>query len=106
MGIVYCNKNKNSEAEKQSDYSDAFNIEKETIKKIEIFSYPDRLSWDTLRHREIILNNKIDFDTSMINEKVILLKKTQIKELSELIKIHCKVEGVVSPYSSCYMPRT
>lgn len=90
----------------EPDYSDAFTLEKETIKKIEIFSYPDRLAWDTLRHRkEIIRNNKIDFDTSMINERVALLKETQIKELFELIKIHCKIEGDVAPYSSCYMPR-
>ncbi|WP_291152939.1 hypothetical protein [Flavobacterium sp. UBA7680] len=106
LGMVSCNKNKGFEGEREQDYSDAFDLEKEAIKKIEIFSYPDRLSWDTLRHREeIIRNNKIDFDTSMINEKVTLLKETQIKELFDLIKIHCKVEGDVAPYSSCYMPR-
>lgn len=106
LGIISCNKTKNPESEMEPDYSDAFTLEKETIKKIEIFSYPDRLAWDTLRHRkEIIRNNKIDFDTSMINERVALLKETQIKELFELIKIHCKIEGDVAPYSSCYMPR-
>ncbi|KOP36644.1 hypothetical protein DBB36_08570 [Flavobacterium sp. WLB] len=105
LGLASCNKNKAFEGERNLDYSDAFDLEKEAIKKIEIFSYPDRLAWDTLRHKEIIRNNKIDFDTSMINEKVTLLKETQIKELFGLIKIHCKVEGDVAPYSSCYMPR-
>ncbi|WP_129025128.1 hypothetical protein [Flavobacterium sp. YO12] len=103
--MVSCNKNKAFEGERNLDYSDAFDLEKEAIKKVEIFSYPDRLAWDTLRHKEIIRNNKIDFNTSMINEKVTLLKETQIKELFKLIKIHCKVEGDVAPYSSCYMPR-
>jgi len=105
LGIVSCNKNKAFDGERSLDYSDAFDLEKETIKKIEIFSYPDRLAWDTLRHKEIIINNKIDFDTSMINEKVTLLKETEIKELFDLIKIQCKVEGDVAPYSSCYIPR-
>ncbi|MET3027791.1 hypothetical protein ABXT06_14025 [Flavobacterium sp. UW10123] len=107
--LFSCNRNKDLEDEIKSkrelDYSDAFDLEKEAIKKIEILSYPDRLAWDTLRHREIIINNKIDFDTSMVNEKVTLLKETQINELFDLIKIHCKVEGDVAPYSSCYMPR-
>ncbi|WP_426485776.1 hypothetical protein [Flavobacterium sp. 2] len=107
LGIIMfsCNKNKAFEGKINLDYSDAFDLEKETIKKVEIFSYPDRLAWDTLRHKEIIRNNKIDFDTSMINEKVTLLKEDQIKELFDLIKIHCKVKGDVAPYSSCYMPR-
>ncbi|MBF4463815.1 hypothetical protein [Flavobacterium sp. LC2016-12] len=110
LGLISCNKNKDSEGNVEVDqiidYSDNIDFELEQIQKIEIFSYPDRLSWDTLRHREeIIRNNKIDFDTSMINEKITLLKKPKIKELFDLIKNHCKIEGDVAPYSTCYMPR-
>jgi len=107
---ISCNKSKgydeNVEGERPIDYSNNIDFELEQIRKVEIYSYPDRLSWDTIRHREeIIRNNKVDFDTSMINEKITLLKKVQIKELFDLIKNHCKIEGDVAPYSACYMPR-
>lgn len=110
LAFISCNTNKGSgeniEEEKEIDYSDSIDFKLEKIKRVEVFSYPDRLSWDTIRHREeIIRNNKIDFDTSMINEKVTLLKQQQIKELFYLIKIHCKNEGDVAPFSACYMPR-
>jgi hypothetical protein len=78
------------------------------LSKIEFVSYPDRMIWDTigakgekLFYKNLIVNSKLNFDSTMIKERVIL-KSEQLKELSMLLQETCDDQYEAS---ACYMPR-
>lgn len=77
--------------------------------KIEIVSYYDRIMWDTLEYKKespfykiLVDNYKLTFDSTMIQERVVL-KKAQEKELLDLMVCDICVPEEIS--AACYMPR-
>lgn len=77
--------------------------------KIEIVSYYDRIKWDTLEYKKespfykiLVDNYKLTFDSTMIQERVVL-KKAQEKELLDLMVCDTCVPEEIS--AACYMPR-
>jgi hypothetical protein len=77
--------------------------------KIEIVSYYDRIKWDTLEYKKespfykiLVDNYKLSFDSTMIQERVVL-KKAQEKELLDLMICDTCVPEEIS--AACYMPR-
>jgi hypothetical protein len=77
--------------------------------KIEIVSYYDRIKWDTLEYKKespfykvLVDNYKLTFDSTMIQERVVL-KKAQEKELLDLLVCDTCVPEEIS--AACYMPR-
>ncbi|WP_417941892.1 hypothetical protein [Flavobacterium sp. RS13.1] len=77
--------------------------------KIELISYYDRISWDTIKHKgkqpfvkDLVDNYKLTFDTTMIEERV-TLNKIQEKELLNLILCDTCVPEEMS--AACYRPR-
>jgi hypothetical protein len=79
------------------------------ISKIELVSYYDRILWDTLKYKgerpfekELVDNFKLTFDSTMIQERVILNKK-QEKELLNLMVCDTCVPQEMS--AACYNPR-
>lgn len=77
------------------------------IKKIEFLSYPNRMFWDNRNDRqaveygELVINQKIVFDTTLIKERI-SLNQIQTKELYLLLKNKCNVQ---EPIAGCYNPR-
>ena len=78
--------------------------------KIEFISYcGDRIMWDTIGsngknffYKDVVINSKLNFDSTMIKERVIL-NKNQEKELINLMVCDtCEPEELPS---ACYMPR-
>jgi hypothetical protein len=77
--------------------------------KIEIVSYYDRIKWDTLEYKKespfykiLVDNYKLTFDSTMIQERVVL-KKEQEKELLDLMVCDTCVPEEIP--AACYMPR-
>ena len=77
--------------------------------KIELVSYYDRISWDTLKYKEeqpfkkvLVDNYRLTFDSTMIQERVIL-NKIQEKELLNLIVCDTCVPEEIA--AACYRPR-
>jgi hypothetical protein len=77
--------------------------------KIELVSYYNRILWDTLRYKgerpsyKILADNyKLTFDSTMIQERVIL-NKSQEKELLNLMISDACVPEEIS--AACYDPR-
>lgn len=78
------------------------------LAKVELLSYPDRMIWDTISYekkgffyKELADNGKLNFDTTMVKERLIL-NPNQIKELTTLLEGTCSEEEAVA---ACYMPR-
>jgi hypothetical protein len=77
--------------------------------KIEFISYRgDRIIWDTigkgpeLFDKNLVINSKLNFDSTFIQERVVL-NKTQEKELLNLMVCDtCEPEELAA---ACYMPR-
>ncbi|SEO84619.1 hypothetical protein SAMN05444671_1248 [Flavobacterium sp. CF108] len=77
--------------------------------KIELVSYYDRIMWDTVKYkgeqpfRKVLVDNyKLTFDSTMIQERVIL-NKIQEKELLNLVVCDTCVPEEIS--AACYRPR-
>lgn len=77
--------------------------------KIELVSYYNRIYWDTIKHkgeqptRKVLVDNyKLTFDSTMIQERVIL-NKVQEKELLNLMVCDTCIPEEIS--SACYNPR-
>jgi hypothetical protein len=77
--------------------------------KIEVVSYYDRISWDTLEYkkeapfRKILVDNyRLTFDSTKIQERVVL-NKIQEKELLNLMVCDTCVPEELS--AACYKPR-
>lgn len=77
--------------------------------KIEIVSYYDRIKWDSLGYKKespfykiLVDNYKLTFDSTMIQERVVL-KKAQEKQLLDLMVCDSCVPEEIS--AACYMPR-
>ncbi|WP_281635883.1 hypothetical protein [Flavobacterium marginilacus] len=77
--------------------------------KIELVSYYNRIIWDTVKYKGerasykmLVDNYKLTFDSTMIQERVVL-NKNQEKELLNLIVCDTCVPEEVS--SACYDPR-
>ncbi|GEC72668.1 hypothetical protein FFL01_22070 [Flavobacterium flevense] len=77
--------------------------------RIELISYYDRISWDTIKYKgeqpinKILVDDfKLTFDSTMVQERVVL-NKTQEKELINLIVCDTCIPEEIS--SACYMPR-
>ena len=77
--------------------------------KIELVSYYDRVQWDTLDYKgegpwekALVDNHKLTFDSTMIQERVVLNKK-QEKELLNLIVCDTCVPAEME--AACYSPR-
>lgn len=75
---------------------------------IELFSYPDRMSWDTLTQKHgtyfnvnILSNGKMDVDPNQIRERIVLSQDQKHKLFNLLFNIQCKWEGG----SACFEPR-
>ncbi|TRX37319.1 hypothetical protein FNW52_04975 [Flavobacterium sp. ZT3R18] len=77
--------------------------------KIELVSYYDRIRWDTLKYKgkqpfrkELVDNFKLTFDSTMIQERVILNKSQERELLNLMISDTCVPEEMSS---ACYDPR-
>jgi len=77
--------------------------------KIELISYYNRIYWDTIKHdgeqpfnKDLVDNYKLTFDSTMIQERVIL-NKIQEKELLNLMISDTCVPQEIS--AACYNPR-
>jgi len=77
--------------------------------KIELVSYYDRIMWDTLDYkdktpfRKILVDNyRLTFDSTMIQERVILNKMQEKELLSLMVSDTCAPEELSA---ACYKPR-
>lgn len=85
------------------------NFKLKDISKVEILSYPDRIMWDTLSfkgktafNKELVSENKLTFDSTLIKERIIL-DKNQVLELTKIMASDaCEPEEMPA---ACYMPR-
>lgn len=77
------------------------------IKKVEFLSYYNRIMWDERKDRnevsygELVKNQKIVFDTTLIKERIIV-DRIQIKRLYDILKSNCKIQ---EEQAACYNPR-
>nr|WP_315176355.1 hypothetical protein [uncultured Flavobacterium sp.] len=117
--LVSC---KNENAAKQPIESEGIPIKKSISKiiskrefpiknfsKIELLSYYDRTKWDTMSYNGVepysdilVENGEFSFDTTFIQEKIVL-NKTQEKELLNLLISDTCVPQEME--AACYMPR-
>ncbi|AXG74749.1 hypothetical protein DVK85_11115 [Flavobacterium arcticum] len=70
--------------------------------KIEVISYPDRMSWDKEPGSKIFVNEALRFDEKNIKERVILNEELVEKLYSFLFIEEC---SLLSETTRCYMPR-
>lgn len=77
--------------------------------KIELISYYNRVCWDTLKfngefpiYKKLVDNYKFTFDSTMIQERVILNKAQEKELLNLMICDSCSIEQIES---ACYNPR-
>lgn len=78
------------------------------VAKIEFMSYPDRIAWDNdvkkgenIMYREIVKNGMLDFDSTLVRERIVL-NESQQEALATLLEKNCLME---EPAAACYMPR-
>ncbi len=78
------------------------------LTKVELLSYPDRMMWDTIPYKtensfykELTDNGKLNFDTTMVKERLIL-NENQLKQLNMILQETCSINENVA---ACYMPR-
>ncbi|MFZ0596169.1 MAG: hypothetical protein WAM46_04240 [Flavobacterium sp.] len=106
------NKKKSKETEVFESVSKAIRKRDFPVKNystIELVSYYNRIYWDTIKYKGVqpfnkvlVDNYKLTFDSTMIQERVIL-NKIQEKELLNLIVCDTCVPEEIS--SACYNPR-
>lgn len=78
------------------------------VSTIEFLSYPDRIMWDTigkgqdLEYKDLILNSKLNFDSTMIKERIVLNENQKNKLYALMICDTCVPE---ESQAACYMPR-
>jgi len=94
LGLFSCK----SPKEEASDYL------LDTTSKIVVMSYPERISWDKRKTKNIIENNKILFDTTMVIDKV-QLEKEDVKTFIDILNKEFISPNGVDQISSCYLPR-
>lgn len=85
------------------------NFPLKSFSKIELVSYYNRIYWDTIKHngeqpsRKVLVDNyKLTFDSTMIQERVVL-NKIQEKELLNLMICDTCIPEEIS--AACYNPR-
>ena len=76
--------------------------------KIELISYYNRIYWDTKfkgefpTHKILVENYKLTFDSTMIQERVVLNKAQEKELLNLMISDSCSIDQITS---ACYNPR-
>ena len=100
---------KNNDAEKT--FSKVINKRDFPIKnfsKIELISYYNRIYWDTKfkgefpTHKVLLEDYKLTFDSTMIQERVVLNKIQEKELLNLMLSDSCTLEQITS---ACYNPR-
>ncbi|KFF05928.1 hypothetical protein [Flavobacterium reichenbachii] len=80
------------------------------LSKVEVLSYEDRMRWDKQSTekednkytKDLVVKYKLNFDSTMIKERVILNSVLKMELLQLMSQDSCKIEEFVS---DCYMPR-
>lgn len=106
--ILFISCKKNEEEKIFSKVIDKRDFPIKNFSKIELISYYNRVCWDTKfkgefpTHKILVDNYKLTFDSTMIQERIILNKDQEKELLNLMVSDSCSLEQIES---ACYNPR-
>ena len=95
------NNNNNANCESLNESKRIFTLD--GYNRAEFISYPDRIAWDSSGVDEIIVDHKINIDSTFFKERIVL-NSDQLKKLNKLLSSDfCNNQNPAS--AACYIPR-